>query len=162
MTKVAVAFTFLIILGLLVSNPVRAALVEVDVTIEAVDAKTRGVTVSYHTNLRQKSIDLDVSRRAEITVNGVSGTLDSLRPGQRAKVTYENELQVVTKIAARRTSDTPDSVPPAQMENKKLGTAAGAEGRNTAVIGSKQAREVRYHFSNNKDLLDEWHLNFAK
>ena len=83
---------------LLIGTTLQA--VEVDVTIKAVDAKARGITVTYETKLGQKSIDLDVSRKAEITVNGESGTLESVKPGQKAKVTYEKELQIVTKIVA--------------------------------------------------------------
>lgn len=78
----------------------RAETVTVDVTIKAIDSKSRGITVSYETKSGQKSIDLDVSRKAEITVNGETGKLDGLRPGQKAKISYEKELQVVTKIVA--------------------------------------------------------------
>ena len=48
----------------------------------------------------KKSIDLDVSRKAEIVINGESGGLDLLCAGQQAKVTYNKELMVVTKIVA--------------------------------------------------------------
>jgi hypothetical protein len=85
---------------ILMEHSVQAAVVEVEVTIKSVDAKARGITVTYETKAGQKTIELDVSRKAEITVNGTSGTLDSLRPGQKAKVSYEKELQVVTKIEA--------------------------------------------------------------
>ena len=61
------------------------ATVDVNVTIKVVDAKSRGITVTYETKLGKKSIDLDVSRKAEITINGEAGTLDALRPGQKAK-----------------------------------------------------------------------------
>ncbi|MCE5302617.1 MAG: PDZ domain-containing protein [Planctomycetaceae bacterium] len=85
---------------LLVGTIARAETVEVDVTVKSVDVKSRAITVTYKTESGQKSIDLDVSRKAEITVNGEAGTLDSVKPGQKAKVTYEKELQVVTKIDA--------------------------------------------------------------
>ena len=67
------------------------------------EAKSRGITVTYETKSGQKSIDLDVSRKAEITVNGEAANVDALRPGQKAKITYEKELQVVTKIDATGT-----------------------------------------------------------
>ncbi len=86
--------------SLLLFSSVQAAVVEVDVTIKTVDAKGRGITVTYETTLGQKSIDLDVSRKAEITVNGKPGKLDAVKPGQKAKVSFEKELQVVTKIDA--------------------------------------------------------------
>lgn len=82
------------------SQAAMAETVTVDVTIKAIDSKSRGITVSYETKSGQKSIDLDVSRKAEITVNGEAGRLESVKPGQKAKVTYEKDLQVVTKIEA--------------------------------------------------------------
>lgn len=87
----------------LLCQAVHAAVVEVEVTVTSVNSKSRGITVTYETKAGQKSIDLDVSRKAEITVNGEAGTLDALRPGQKAKVTFEKELQVVTRIEATGT-----------------------------------------------------------
>jgi hypothetical protein len=84
----------------LIPLPAQAAIVEVDVTIKAVDAKARGITVVYKTDLGEKTIDLDVSRKAEITVNGKEGTLDSLGEGLKAKVSYDKDLAVVTKLEA--------------------------------------------------------------
>jgi hypothetical protein len=81
----------------------QAAIVEVEVTIKSVDAKSRGITVVYETKLGQKSIDLDVSRKAEITVNGKEGTLDSLGRGLNGKVSYDKDLAIVTKIEAKGT-----------------------------------------------------------
>lgn len=77
-----------------------AETVEVAVTVKSVDVKARAITVVYETKSGEKSIDLDVSRKAEITVNGKAGMLDSVKIGQKAKVVYEKELQVVTKIDA--------------------------------------------------------------
>ena len=104
-----------IVLGtvsVLVVNAVQAAVVEVEVTLKSVDVKARGITVVYETKLGQKTIELDVSRKAEIAVNGKEGSLDSLKPGQKAKVTYEKELQVVTKIDAEGTSTSSAHVDP--------------------------------------------------
>jgi hypothetical protein len=88
----------------LVSLPVHAAVVTVDVTTKAVNPQARGITVVYRTELGEKTIELDVSRKAEITVNGKEGTLDSLGPGLKAKVSYDRELAIVTKIAATGTA----------------------------------------------------------
>jgi hypothetical protein len=93
-------FVVLIAALLLIASSALATVVEVDVTIKSVDAKSRGITVTYETKSGQKSIDLDVSRKAEITINGEAGSLGQLRPGQKAKVVYEKDLQVVTKIEA--------------------------------------------------------------
>jgi hypothetical protein len=100
MLKRTVALSVFGLVLLLVCQSAKAAVVEVDVTVKSVDAKARGITVTYETKLGQKSIDLDVSRKAEITVNGKPGKLDAVKPGQKAKVAFEKELQVVTKIDA--------------------------------------------------------------
>jgi hypothetical protein len=84
-------------------KPVVAETVEVDVTIKSVDVKARGITVGYETNSGRKTIELDVSRKAKITVNGTAGTLAALGPGMKAKVTFDKELQITTKIEATGT-----------------------------------------------------------
>ena len=107
MWKPTVALNVFVLVLLLVAQPARAAVVEVDVTIKSVDAKAREITVVYETKAGQKTIDLDLSRKAEITVNGSSDTLDSLKPGQKAKIAYERELQIVTKIDATGSGTAP-------------------------------------------------------
>ena len=90
-----------VLCGLLVCQSAQgAALVEVEVRIKSVDLQSRQITVAYKTTSGPKTIDLDVSRKAEITINGDSGTLESVRPGQKAKTSYDKELLVVTKINA--------------------------------------------------------------
>jgi len=100
MSKLRVAFSLFVTAILLSSQLAQAAVVEVDVTVKSVDVKARGITVTYETKLGQKAIDLDVSRKADIIVNGKPGTLDAVKSGQKAKVSYEKELGVVTKIDA--------------------------------------------------------------
>jgi hypothetical protein len=98
--KRAIIFDMFVLSVFVISLPAQAAIVEVDVTIKSVDVKARGITVVYETKLGQKTIDLDVSRKAEITVNGKEGTLDSLGEGLKAKVSYDKDLAVVTKLEA--------------------------------------------------------------
>jgi hypothetical protein len=88
----------------LFNHAAKASVAEVDVTTKSVDSKARGITVTYDTKLGQKSVDLDVSRKATITVNGKEGTLESVKPGQKAKVTFEKELQVVARWGRLRHS----------------------------------------------------------
>lgn len=80
-----------------------AAVVEVDVTIKSVDAKGRSIAVVYKTELGNKTIDLDVSRKAGISLNDKPDTLESLGGGLKAKVSYDKELLVVTRIVATGT-----------------------------------------------------------
>lgn len=84
----------------IVTTACLGAAVTVDVTIKAVNPQARGITVVYKTELGEKTIELDVSRKAEITVNEKEGTLDSLCAGLKAKVVYDKDLAVVTKIEA--------------------------------------------------------------
>ncbi len=50
-----------------------AAVVTVEVTIKAINPQTRGITVVYETELGETTIELDVSRKAKITVKDVIG-----------------------------------------------------------------------------------------
>jgi hypothetical protein len=117
--------TSLFVCGFLFLQQAQGAVVEVEVTIKSIDVEARGLTVTYETKLGHKSIDLDVSRKANITVNGASGTLDSLRPGQKAKVTYEQELQVVTKVVATGSGSVMSSKRPELVECSELNDEGG-------------------------------------
>lgn len=72
----------------------------VEVMIQAVKPEAKEVTVAYKAGTVEKSITLDVSRKAEITLNGRKADLESLGGGMKARVDYHNELAVVTKIEA--------------------------------------------------------------
>jgi hypothetical protein len=89
-----------VLLGLALSRPAQATVIEVAVTVKSVNLQSRQVTVVYETESGEKEKQLDVPHRVDITVAGEPGTLESLKPGQKAKVSYENELQVVTRIEA--------------------------------------------------------------
>jgi len=89
-----------VVLSFVVPVPAWAAVVTVDVTLKTVNPQSRGLTVTYMAGAEEKTIDLDVSRKAEITVNGKEGTLTSLGPGMKAQISYDKDLAVVTKIEA--------------------------------------------------------------
>ncbi|MBN1588099.1 MAG: PDZ domain-containing protein [Pirellulales bacterium] len=74
--------------------------VTVQVTIQSVNADARQILVRYETRSGQKTISLDVSRKAEITINGEKATLGLLAGGLKAKVDYHKDLAIVTKIEA--------------------------------------------------------------
>jgi WD40 repeat protein len=82
------------------TGAVQAAVVEVDVTVKAVNTQSRSITVVYKGGAGSKTIDLDVSRKAVITVSGETASLDAIKPGQKAMVAYEADLAIVTKIDA--------------------------------------------------------------
>jgi len=68
----------------LVAQAAIAQTATVEVTIQAVKSEAKEITVAYMAGTEGKTITLDVSRKAEITVNGEAGTLDALKPGQKA------------------------------------------------------------------------------
>jgi hypothetical protein len=72
----------------------------VQITIQSVKPEAKEITVGYKTNLGDKTITLDVSRKAEITLNGEEVDLASLVPGLSGSVEYNQELEIVTKIVA--------------------------------------------------------------
>jgi hypothetical protein len=92
-----------VLCGLLLLQQAQGAVVTVDVTIKTVNPQSRGIAVAYNNGTTTKVIDLDVSRKAVITLNGEEGTLAALGPGQKATITYDRDLVVVTKIEAKGT-----------------------------------------------------------
>lgn len=58
--------------------------------IESVDSEKRTVTVNDQT--------LDVTRKTKITVNGKQATLADIEAGQKAKVKFDDELEVALSI----------------------------------------------------------------
>lgn len=98
----AKALLSLLIVGF-VFQSTTAALAQtatVEVTIQAVKPEAKEITVTYKTSLGEKPITLDVSRKAEITLNGEVATLESLGSGQKGTIEYNRELAIVTKIDA--------------------------------------------------------------
>ncbi|NLS97493.1 MAG: PDZ domain-containing protein [Planctomycetaceae bacterium] len=83
---------------LLTAHAFAADVASVQCTIKSVDPLTRSVTVAYTVGTAEKSITLDVSRKAEITLNGEKADLGALGPGMKATVEYDRALEIVTKI----------------------------------------------------------------
>lgn len=100
MIRTALATTSLFLLAFQYATAQTAT---VEVTIQAVKPEAKEITVTYNTNLGDKTVTLDVSRKAEITLNGKEVELDAIGPGLTAKVDYHKELAVVTKIVATGT-----------------------------------------------------------
>lgn len=70
--------------------------VVVDGTVKSVDAQGRVLTIET----KRKTLELDVSRKATITIGGKERLLEDLKPGQAVTISYESSLEVVTKIEA--------------------------------------------------------------
>ena len=69
-------------------------------TVSKVDTTGRILTIAPDPGGQAKALDLEVSRKATITVDGGEAGLDSLRVGQRATVTYDGGLGVATTVDA--------------------------------------------------------------
>lgn len=83
-----------------IASEAKSQSISVEVTIRSVKPEAKEVTVGYQTKLGDKTITLDVSRKATIMLNGESASLDSLGPDLKATVEYHRELEIVTKITA--------------------------------------------------------------
>jgi hypothetical protein len=68
----------------------------VDVEIKSVDPTARTITVEHN----GKTTELDISRKAKVLVAGKEVEASAIIPGDKAKIEYHRDLQVVTKIEA--------------------------------------------------------------
>jgi|GEM_PF-4872015 len=86
---------FLVTLALSVTTLV-AQTTTVEVTIKSVDATARTLIVEHN----GKTTELDISRKATISVAGKEVEVSAIIPGDNAKIEYHKDLQVVTRIEA--------------------------------------------------------------
>ena len=98
MNHIIHGFAFAAILGI-TGSVAQAEVVTVEGTIKAVDAKKRTITVEAD---GEEQI-LDVSRKAKVNVKGTTAKLDSLKPGQKVKLSYHDDLEIVLKIEVMET-----------------------------------------------------------
>lgn len=99
-------FTLTIFACLLTTSLAQAEVITIDVTVKAIDSKERIITVAT----KSKEIKLEVGKKAKILVGGKEAMLDSLKAGQKASVSYESQLEIVTQIETEG-GDTPTSEP---------------------------------------------------
>jgi hypothetical protein len=85
----------------------KGALATVDVTIQKVDAEGRQLTVTR----KSKTTVFDVSRKAEVMVGGKAAALESMRPGQKATITFDPENEVVVRVEAEHTTKESPTAP---------------------------------------------------
>lgn len=82
----------------IVCTPALAEVVTIEVTIKSLDSDTRVLVVTKALASKTKDIELEVGKGAKVTIGGKEGTLESVKPGQKATIAYESALEVVTKI----------------------------------------------------------------
>jgi hypothetical protein len=76
------------------SSAAHAEVVTIEGTIKSVDAKKRTITLQTES----KTLTLDVSSNAKISVEESKAALDELKPGQQVNLSYHDKLEVVLKI----------------------------------------------------------------
>jgi len=104
-------FRSTLILLMLISGSVVSAQTEtVEAEIVSVNIAAGSVELAYQAALGKTQSMLDVSKKAKITINGEPGTLEGLRLGQKATVTYNTELAIVTSIQATGDTQTAELV----------------------------------------------------
>jgi hypothetical protein len=91
-------------LALLPPDPLYAETVTATGTIEAVDAAARTITVRRKTANGEKTAKLAVGPKAEVTDDGQSRDLTSLKAGQEVTITYDKAAKQVTGISVRTAS----------------------------------------------------------
>ena len=79
-------------------DPVKFTVITLDATIKSVDAKAHTITVQK----KDKTSELDVSRKAKITLFDKDATLEALKAGQEVTLTFHTELEIVLKIEASK------------------------------------------------------------
>jgi hypothetical protein len=107
-----------VLLTLTLASTAIADIVTIEVTIKSVDAKNRTITASR----KGKTLELDVSKKAEVIINGKAGKLDGLVAGQKAQIDYETTLEIVTKVEAtgspsKNADDSPELFELAELNN---------------------------------------------
>lgn len=102
--SVSLAFMFV-----LATSEVRGEIVTIEVAVKTIDAKERSITVTKTTKSKAKDIELEVGKTAKILVAGKEVSLDAIKPGQKASITYETKLEVITKIEVKGDGETDPS-----------------------------------------------------
>jgi len=72
----------------------EAEVITIEGTLTSVDATARTITVDVDGERRT----LDVSRKVKVTVSGKGARLNRLRAGQKVKLSYHDDLEIVLRV----------------------------------------------------------------
>jgi hypothetical protein len=70
----------------------------VNATVTFIDLEGKNITISNNAKPQAKEIDLELTRKTKVLIAGKEGALESIKPGQKATVYYDPQLDLVTKI----------------------------------------------------------------
>jgi len=119
--KSVLGLVLLAVAVIVLQHPLQAEIISIDVTIKSLNAKERSITVTKTSKSISKDIELEIGKKAKIRIDGNEASLDDVMAGQKATVSYESDLEVVTKIEVGQTDETPapsepDSAPVAYKD----------------------------------------------
>ncbi len=98
------------VLSVLFFVPVAATeQVKVKGELEAVDPDMRVITVLVTSKVPEERLELEVSRKAKITLDSDEVVLDALEPGQLVEVSYDDSLDVATVLNATQGQPKPEA-----------------------------------------------------
>lgn len=139
--SVFIAASILAILGC--ANAV-AEIVTINVVIKSVDTESRSITVTKNSGAKSKDLQLEVGKKAKVSVNGNPVTLEDIKSGVKASVAYESDLEVVTKIVIVTNGKPPMTDDSDAIENRKPGCKViwkiEKDGNSTITISRSSVR----------------------
>ena len=133
-------------------------LATVDVLISEIDVAGRAMTVTRNS----KTIVFDVSRKAELKVDGKAASLGSLKSGQTASITFDPEYDIVVSIEASVTeggNSTPqtstDPAKPSTTDEKDLATIDATifaiDAADRSITVSRKSKNIQFDVSRKVD-----------
>lgn len=124
-------FSVAVCLSILAPQVSRAEVIMLEVKIDAVDDANRKLTCTRN----GKTLTLDITRNAKVTVNDKAGTLSDLGAGQEATLHYETKFEIVTQI---HISGTPTATDGADPYFRLLKLTLGSDGKCQVVIDNQK------------------------
>ncbi len=137
-----------------------AALATVEATLQQIDVDGRRLTVTRHS----KTTAFDVSRKAAIVVGEKSATLDSLRPSQKATITFDPENEVIVRVeVAKQASGSPGPPPTSNKsesapsdETTTIGaTIASVDASKRSISITRKSKTTAFDVSRKAEIIVE-------
>jgi hypothetical protein len=134
-----------------------AALTTLEMTLQQIDAEGRKLTVTRNS----KSTTFDVSRKAMIVVGGKSTTLDTLRPNQKAAITFDPENEVCVRVevagptnesAIAPTTATPGTAAPDELTTVEA-TIVSVDDSKRSVSITRKSKTTEFDVSRKAEIV---------
>jgi hypothetical protein len=96
-----IIFSLLSVVGLLFEPThvyATAEIIAINTVITFVDIEGKNIKISDNGKPQAKEIDLELGRKTKVLIAGKEAQIEVVRPGQKATVYYDPQLELVTKI----------------------------------------------------------------